>query len=93
MLSVDTSSVFKRPLHCSMCDDDFYFTLRSIAEGQEFVCPHCGSGIDLNVAAYRPLVDEVRATIAEISEPHTGSGFDRLVSIPTRVMKEFGVRG
>ena len=30
-MSVDTCSIFKRPLHCLRCDEALYFTLRSIA--------------------------------------------------------------
>ena len=69
-MSVDTSSVFKRPLRCLRCDEAFYFTLRSIAETQKLACPHCASGMDLNDDAYRPVVADVKMTIKAISEPH-----------------------
>jgi hypothetical protein len=68
-MSVDTGSVFKRPLRCLRCDEDFYFTLRSIAETQKLACPHCATGMDLNDDAYRPVVADVRAIIKAISEP------------------------
>jgi hypothetical protein len=68
-MGVDTSSIFKRPLHCLRCDEAFYFTLRSIAESQKLACPHCGTGMDLNDEANRPLVADVKAIIAAISDP------------------------
>jgi uncharacterized paraquat-inducible protein A len=68
-MGVDTSSVFKRALHCSRCDEAFYFTLRAIAENQKLACQHCGTDMDLTDEAYWPLVADVRATIRAISDP------------------------
>jgi hypothetical protein len=62
-MSVDTSSVFKRPLHCLRCEEAFYFTLRAIAESERLSCPQCGHYMDLNDEAYRPVVAEVKAKI------------------------------
>jgi len=66
-MSVDTSRVFKRSLHCLECEGAFYFTLRAIAESENLGCPHCGHYMDLNDEAYRRVVAEVKATIASLT--------------------------
>jgi hypothetical protein len=49
---VDTGAVFKHPVHCSGCDQAFYFTLRKIAAAKKLACPLCGSDINLTDEAY-----------------------------------------
>jgi hypothetical protein len=60
---VDTSEVFKQPVHCFRCDEAFYFTLRAIAEDEQLKCPVCGTGINLSNDGYKSLVASVRYTI------------------------------
>jgi uncharacterized paraquat-inducible protein A len=64
-MSVDTSSVFKRPLHCLRCDGDFYFTLRSIAQSQKLACPQCGRDLNPN---NRSVVADVRITVQNLDK-------------------------
>jgi hypothetical protein len=63
---VDTSRIFKQPVHCVTCDEAFYFTLSSIAENQRLACPLCSADINLGDDAYRPLVATVKETIVAI---------------------------
>jgi transposase-like protein len=64
---VDTTEVFKQPVHCPRCDAAFYFTLRAIAENQRLMCPQCRMNINLSDDAHRPLVANVKETIRAIS--------------------------
>jgi hypothetical protein len=66
---VDTSEVFKQPVHCFQCDEAFYFTLRAIAENQKLKCPVCVTDINLSDDGYKSLVASVRETISSISQP------------------------
>jgi hypothetical protein len=65
---VDTGAVFKHPVHCSGCDQAFYFTLRKIAEAKELACPLCGSDINLTDEAYGFIVTKIRDTVALIDK-------------------------
>ncbi len=73
-MSVDTSSVFKRPLHCLSCDGDFYFTLRSIAQSQKLACPHCGRDLNLN---NRSVVADVRITVQNLDKLYSKGALRR----------------
>jgi hypothetical protein len=64
---VDTSEVFKQPIHCFRCDEAFYFTLRAIAEDEKLKCPVCASGINLSDDGYKCLVAGVRDTIKSLA--------------------------
>jgi hypothetical protein len=64
---VDTSEVFKQPIHCFRCDEAFYFTLRAIAEHEKLKCPVCASGINLSDDGYKSLVASVRDTIKSLA--------------------------
>jgi hypothetical protein len=66
---VDTSEVFKQPVHCFRCDEAFYFTLRAIAEDEKLKCPVCRTDINLSDNGYKFLVTNVRDTIRSISQP------------------------
>jgi hydrogenase maturation factor HypF (carbamoyltransferase family) len=70
---VDTGAVFKHPVHCFHCDEDFYFTLRRIAYVEQLACPQCGCDINLADGSYENLVSSVKETIARIdqSSPHS----------------------
>ena len=65
---VDTGAVFKYPVHCFGCDQDFYFPLRKIAEAKILPCPLCGSDINLSDEAYGLVVTSVKETIALIDQ-------------------------
>jgi hypothetical protein len=66
---VDTSEVFKQPVHCFRCDEAFYFTLRAIGEEEKLKCPVCGTGINLSDEGYKSLLTSVRDMIRSISQP------------------------
>ena len=68
MWNVDTGAVFKHPVRCVECDQEFYFTLRRIAEVKKLACPLCGSDINLADEAYGFLVTEVKETLALIDQ-------------------------
>jgi hypothetical protein len=72
MWDVDTGAVFKHPVRCAGCDQEFYFTLRRIAEAKKLACPLCGSDINLADKAYGFVVTKVKQTLALIdqSSPH-----------------------
>ena len=76
MSGVDTGAVFKHPVRCCHCDEDFYFTLRRIACFEQLTCPQCGSDINLADGSYEKLVSGVKETIARIdqSSPHSYKG-------------------
>jgi len=63
---VDTSRVVKQPVHCFVCSENFYFTLRAIAESEKLRCPHCGCDINLAESLYRSLVAKVKQTMIAI---------------------------
>ena len=65
---VDTGAVFKHPVHCSGCDQAFYFTLRKIAAAKKLACPLCGSDINLTDEAYGFIVTKIRDTVALIDK-------------------------
>jgi hypothetical protein len=67
---VDTGEVFKHPVLCLNCDQEFYFTLRRIAQGKNLACPSCGSDINLADEPHRVVVSEVTATIARIDQSY-----------------------
>jgi len=69
---VDTSKIFKQPVHCFRCDDAFYFTLWAIAENQKLACPQCGTDINLADDAYQPLVVRVKEVVRELSNFQAG---------------------
>ena len=81
---VDTSEVFKQPVHCFRCDEAFYFTLRQIAEDETLTCPVCATDINLFDDGYKSLVTNVRDTIRSISQPSYAARGRRTSSILTQ---------
>jgi hypothetical protein len=71
---VDTGAVFKHLVHCFVCEEAFYFTLRRIAEGKTLRCPQCDSDIDLADAAYNSLVTSTKETLAPIDSLSLNAG-------------------
>jgi hypothetical protein len=64
---VDTSDVFKHPVHCLRCDEAFYFTLRAVAEDEKLKCPRCWTAINLSDDGYKSVVASVREMIRSFS--------------------------
>jgi hypothetical protein len=64
--SVDTGTVFKHPVFCACCNQDYLFTLRAIADNAELKCPTCGNSINICDDGYRHLVSHVRETLEAI---------------------------
>jgi hypothetical protein len=60
---VNTSKIFKAPVHCFGCKESFYFTLWTIAESKRLVCPQCSANINLTEDAYKTLVVNAKEVI------------------------------
>ena len=65
---VDTSDVFKHPVHCLPCGEAFYFTLRAIEEDEKLKCPVCGTAINLSDDGYKSVVASVSEMIRSFSQ-------------------------
>jgi hypothetical protein len=65
-MGLDTGAVFKRPVLCPHCNEDYLFTLRAIASNQELRCPGCGGSIRLSNLVYESLLSDVRNTLDAI---------------------------
>lgn len=61
-MKLDTGLVFKKPVVCLACKEEYLFTLRAIAESPELKCG-CGNAIDMHNAVYARLVREVREAL------------------------------
>jgi hypothetical protein len=59
-MGLDTGAVFKRPILCPHCKEDYLFTLRAIACNPELRCHGCGGNIRLCDRVYEPLLRDVR---------------------------------
>jgi hypothetical protein len=59
-MGLDTGAVFKRPVLCTHCNEDYLFTLRVIAYNHELRCHGCGGSIRLSDSVYGPLLSDVR---------------------------------
>ena len=66
VMGLDTGAVFKRPVLCPHCNEDYLFTLRAIACKQELRCYGCGGSIRLSDRVYEPLLSDVRNTLDAI---------------------------
>jgi len=65
-MGLDTGAVFKRPVLCPHCNEDYLFTLRAIAYNQELRCHGCGGSIRLFDHVYELLLSDVRNTLDAI---------------------------
>jgi hydrogenase maturation factor HypF (carbamoyltransferase family) len=65
-MGLDTGAIFKRPVLCPHCNEDYLFTLRVIAYNQELRCPCCGGSIRLSDDVYESLLSDVRNTLEAI---------------------------
>jgi uncharacterized protein (DUF983 family) len=59
-MALDTGKVFKRPVFCPHCYEDYLFALRAIAENTRLKCPSCGGAIDIANPGYDALVRDVK---------------------------------
>ena len=66
VMCLDTGTIFKRPVLCSHCDEDYLFTLRAIANNPVLRCHGCGGSISLRDPVYEPLLRDVRNTLQSI---------------------------
>jgi hypothetical protein len=66
VMGLDTGAIFKRPVLCPHCNEDYLFTLRAIAYNQELRCHGCGGSIRLSDRVYEPLLSDVRNTLDAI---------------------------
>ena len=65
-MGLDAGAVFKRSVSCPACNEDYYFTLRAIADNPELRCYGCGGSIRLRDSIYEPLVSDVRNSLKAI---------------------------
>jgi len=66
VMCLDTGAIFKRPVVCSHCNEDYLFTLRAIASNPVLRCHGCGRSIFLRDCVYEPLLRDVRNILEEI---------------------------
>jgi DNA-directed RNA polymerase subunit RPC12/RpoP len=66
VMGLDAGRVLKRSVLCSHCNEDYLFTLRTIAGNPELRCPGCGGSIHLSDRAYEPLLSDVGNALDEI---------------------------
>jgi hypothetical protein len=65
-MCLETGRVFKRPVLCPQCNEDYLFTLRAIANNPVLRCHGCTGSISLCDSLYEPLVRDVRNTLQSI---------------------------
>jgi len=65
-MGLDAGTVLKRSVLCPLCNEDYLFTLRAIADNPELKCHGCGSSIRLCDGVYESLLSEVRNTLEAI---------------------------
>ena len=70
-MGLDAGSVFKRPILCPHCNEDYLFTLWAIADNPELRCCGCGNSIRLGDSVYEPLVSDVRNSLKAIDSAPT----------------------
>jgi hypothetical protein len=74
-MRLDTGTLFKRPVFCPHCNEDYLFTLRAIADKPELKCHGCRGSIRLSGRAYEALLSDVRNTLHEIDSAQLASFF------------------
>jgi hypothetical protein len=70
VMCLDTGTIFKRPVLCSHCNEDYLFTLRAIANNPVLRCHGCGGSISLRDRVYEPLLRDVRNTLQSVDSFH-----------------------
>ena len=76
-MGLDTGSIFKWPVLCGSCHEDYLFTLRAIAESSQLKCLSCSNIIAIDSADYEPPLSEVRNRLLEIDSASLVPAFDR----------------
>ena len=67
VMGLDTGRVFKRPVLCPHCNEEYLFTLRAIADNPELRCYGCGGTICLRDSIFEQLVSDVRNSLEAIA--------------------------
>jgi hypothetical protein len=74
-MGLDAGTVLKRSVLCPHCNEDYYFTLRAIADNLELRCHGCGGSIGLRDSVYEVLLREVRNTLEAIHSAQSAPSF------------------
>ena len=74
-MGLDAGTVLKRPVVCSHCNEEFYFTLRAIFDNPELRCHGCGGSICLRDSVYEPLINNVRTILEAIQSAQSVGSF------------------
>lgn len=75
VMGLDAASVLKRSVLCRHCNEDYYFTLRAIADNLELRCHGCGGSIRLRDSVYEPLLSNVRTILEAIHSVQSTASF------------------
>jgi hypothetical protein len=72
-MGLDAGRVLKRSVLCPHCNEEYLFTLRTIAN-RELRCHGCGGSVHLSDRVYGPLLSDVGSALDEIdSAPPSSS--------------------
>jgi transcription elongation factor Elf1 len=74
-MGLDAATVLKRSVLCPHCNEDYYFTLRAIADHPELRCHGCGGSIYLLDKIFEPLLSDVRAVLEAIHSAQSARSF------------------
>jgi len=74
-MGLDAGTVLKRSVLCPHCNEDYYFTLRAIADNPKLRCHGCGGSICLRDSVYEPLLSDVRTILEAIHSAQSASSF------------------
>jgi hypothetical protein len=74
-MGLDAGAVLKRSILCPYCKEDYYFTLRAIADNPELRCHGCGGSICPRDSIYETLLGEVRNTLETIQSAQSAPSF------------------
>lgn len=75
VMGLDAGTVLKRPVVCSHCNEEFYFTLRAISDNPELRCHGCGGSICLRDSVYESLISDVRTILEAIQSAQSVASF------------------
>jgi hypothetical protein len=82
VMSLDAGTVLKRSLLCAHCNEDYYFTLRAIADYPELKCPGCDGSIWPRNRVNQPLLRDVRNILVAIDSAQSAPSFRSTHSRP-----------
>jgi hypothetical protein len=75
VMGLDAGTVLKRSVLCPHCKEDYYFTLRAIADHPELRCHGCRGSICLRDSIYETVLCEVRNTLQTIQSAQSAPSF------------------